>query len=40
MTTWVYDEKFLMGMRFLFEMLSFTVREDNDLEHPTQEQEE
>jgi hypothetical protein len=40
MTTWVYDEKFLMGMQFLFEMLSITMREDNDLEHPTQEQEE
>jgi hypothetical protein len=40
MAPWVYDEKFLMGMQFLFRMLSFIVGEDNDLEHPTQEQEE
>jgi hypothetical protein len=40
MAPWVYDEKFLMGMRFLFGTLSFTTGEDNDLEHPAQEQEE
>jgi hypothetical protein len=40
MTLWIYDEKFLTGMRFLFRTLSFTAGEDNDLEHLTQEQEE
>jgi hypothetical protein len=40
MAQWVYDEKFLTGMRFMFRMLTFIVGEDNDLEHPTQEQEE
>jgi hypothetical protein len=40
MTLWIYDEKFIMGMRFLFKMLPFTVGEDDDLEHPAQEQEE
>jgi hypothetical protein len=40
MAPWVYDEKFLMGMRFLFETLSFTAVQDDDLERPTQEQEE
>jgi hypothetical protein len=38
MVVWVYNEKFLTDMQFLFEMLSFTVVEDDDLEHPTQEQ--
>jgi hypothetical protein len=37
MAPWVYDEKFLMDMWFMFETLSFTVGEDDDLEHPTQE---
>jgi hypothetical protein len=27
-------------MRFLFKTLSFTVEEEDDLEHPAQEQEE
>jgi hypothetical protein len=40
MALWVYDKKFLMGMQFLFEMLPFTVGEDDDLEHLAQEQEE
>jgi hypothetical protein len=40
MAPWVYDEKFLTDVRFLFEKLSFTVGEDDDLEHPTQQQEE
>jgi hypothetical protein len=29
-----------MGTRFLFRILSFAVGEDDDLEHPTQEEEE
>jgi hypothetical protein len=40
MATWIYDEKFLTGMQFLFETLPFTVGEDNNLEHQAQEQEE
>jgi hypothetical protein len=40
MTSWVYDEKFLTGMQFLLRTLSFTGEEDNDLERPTQDQEE
>jgi hypothetical protein len=36
----VYAEKFLTDVRFLFGMLTFTAEEDDDLEHPTQEQEE
>jgi hypothetical protein len=40
MAPWVYDEKFLMDVRLLFRTLSFTMEEDNDLEHPAQEQEE
>jgi hypothetical protein len=36
----VYDEKFLRDVRFLFRMLPFIVKEDNNLEHPAQEQEE
>jgi hypothetical protein len=39
-TSWIYYEKFLMDMRFLFRTLSFTTEEDDDLERPTQEQEE
>jgi hypothetical protein len=34
---WIYDEKFLRNMRFLFGTLSFTAGEDDDLEHSTQE---
>jgi hypothetical protein len=37
MAPWIYDEKFLTGMRFLFGTLPFTVGENNDLDHPTQE---
>jgi hypothetical protein len=37
---WIYDEKFLMDIQFLFGMLSFTMREDGNLEHTAQEQEE
>jgi hypothetical protein len=40
MATWIYDEKFLIGIQFLSRMLSFTMVEDNDLESPNQEQEE
>jgi hypothetical protein len=40
MASWIYDEKFLTGIRFLFETLSFKAREDDDLEHSAQEQEE
>jgi hypothetical protein len=37
MALWVYDEKFLTGVRLLFRTLSFMAEEDNNLEHPTQE---
>jgi hypothetical protein len=37
MVLWIYDEKFLTNVRFLFGTLSFTAEEDDDLEHPTQE---
>jgi hypothetical protein len=40
MTQWIYYEKFLTDMRFLFGMLSFMTEEDDDLERLTQEQEE
>jgi hypothetical protein len=40
MMSWIYDEKFLTGMRFLFETWPVTVREDDNLEQPAQEQEE
>jgi hypothetical protein len=40
MTTWIYDEKFLTGIEFLSGMLPFMAVEDDDLNHPTQEQEE
>jgi hypothetical protein len=40
MAPWIYDEKFLTDMRFLFRTLSFTAGEYDDLEHPAQEQEE
>jgi hypothetical protein len=39
MAPWIYD-KFLAGTQFMFKTLSFTVGEDDDLEHPAQEQEE
>jgi hypothetical protein len=38
MTMWIYDEKFLMGIQFLFGTLPFMTVEDDDLERPTQEQ--
>jgi hypothetical protein len=34
MASWVYDEKFLMDVWFLFGTLPFIVEEDDDLEHP------
>jgi hypothetical protein len=40
MAQWIYDEKFLVGMRFLSETLPFLTGEDDDLEHLAQEQEE
>jgi hypothetical protein len=40
MTSWIYDEKFLTGMRFMFRKLPFTAGEDDDLGHSAQEQEE
>jgi hypothetical protein len=40
MASWIYDEKFLMGTQFLFGIMLFTAKEDNNLEHPAQEQEE
>jgi hypothetical protein len=36
MATWIYDEKFSMGMQFLFETSLFTAAHDDDLEHPAQ----
>jgi hypothetical protein len=36
----IYDEKFSTDMQFLVRTLLFTVREDDDLEHLAQEQEE
>jgi hypothetical protein len=38
--SWIYYEKFLTYMRFLFRTLLFTAEKDDDLERPTQEQEE
>jgi hypothetical protein len=40
MATWIYDEKFLTNTQFLSGTLSFTMIEDNDLEHMTQEHKE
>jgi hypothetical protein len=40
MAPWIYDEKFLTGMQFLFRTLPFTAGEYDDLEHLAQEQEE
>jgi hypothetical protein len=31
MASWIYDEKFPMGMHFLFRMSSFTAAYDGDL---------
>jgi hypothetical protein len=39
MVLWIYDEKFPMGMQFLFRTSSFIVVLDDDLEHPAHEQE-
>jgi hypothetical protein len=38
MASLVYDEKSLMGMQFMCGALSFTVRKDDNLEQPAQEQ--
>jgi hypothetical protein len=38
--SWIYYEKFLTDMQFLSGMLPFMTEEDDDLERPTQEQEE
>jgi hypothetical protein len=40
MTSWIKDEKFSMGMQFLFGTSSFTAAHDDDLEHPTQQKKE
>ena len=40
MASRIYDEKFSTAMQFLFGTLLFMAREDDDLVHPTQEQEE
>jgi hypothetical protein len=40
MASWIYDKKFIAGTQFMFGTLSFMTGEDDDLEHPTQEQEE
>jgi hypothetical protein len=32
MAPWIYDDKFLTGMRFMFRTLPFTVGEDDELE--------
>jgi hypothetical protein len=31
MASWIYDEKFLTSMQFLFETSSFTAAHDDDL---------
>jgi hypothetical protein len=40
MASWIYDEKFPTGMRFMFGTLPFMVGEGDDLKHPVQEKEE
>jgi hypothetical protein len=40
MASWIYDEKFPMGIQFLFRTSSFTTAHDDDLEHPAQQLEE
>jgi hypothetical protein len=40
MAPWIYNKKLSVGTHIMFGMQSFTVEEDDDLEHPTQEQEE
>jgi hypothetical protein len=40
MALWIYNEKFLADMQFLFRTLPFMMGEDDDLQHPAQEQEE
>jgi hypothetical protein len=37
MVSWIYDEKFPMGMQFLFGTSSFTVAHYDGLEHPAQQ---
>jgi hypothetical protein len=40
MMAWIYDEKFLTAIQILCGKLSFTLVERDDLQHPTQDQEE
>jgi hypothetical protein len=40
MAPWIYDKRFSAGTQFVFRTLLFTMGEDDNLEHPTQEQEE
>jgi hypothetical protein len=40
MAPWIYNKKLSVGMQIMFGMQSFTVEEDDDPEHSTQEQEE
>jgi hypothetical protein len=37
MASWIYNEKFPMGMQFLFGMSSFTAAHGDNLEHPAQQ---
>jgi hypothetical protein len=37
MASWIYDEKFLTGMQFLFKTSSFTAADDDDLEQLAQQ---
>jgi hypothetical protein len=37
MASWIYDEKFLTAMQFLFGTSSFTVAHDDDLEQQAQQ---
>jgi hypothetical protein len=37
MASWIYDDKFPMGMQFLFKTSSFTTPHDDNLEHPAQQ---
>jgi hypothetical protein len=37
MASWIYEEKFLTDMQFLFETSSFTTAHDDDLEHLAQQ---
>jgi hypothetical protein len=37
MASWIYGDKFLTGMQFLFGTSSFTAMHDDDLEHSAQQ---